>query len=470
MKSARSAVAVIRHSETTRRSSLRNAASARSWSGHAASGLPPRRRARRDLAGTFGQDLVRERRRGQAAGVLPEAADAQRVAAEDRVRRIGLRLRLERRQHHIGIGRDIAFAAPASAERVEAEREIECQVAAGREARARRADDAAALAAGEGAGGRDDVRRVEPCAGGNDLRRERRDRPAQALEPSGMPGDEGPIVQALLEDHPDEAGENGGVFARHRLQMDMRALRRLGAAGIDDDQLHALAHGILQPPARVVVRSAVRLRDDRVRADDHPGVGGRETLRARDPVAMQGGGGVRGGLVDGGRREDHRRSERTEPGGRHDGAGGMGDDAGADIGGDRARAVALHDGLNAGGDFVHHGRRGDRPQTAALAAGEAAEQSLGVVVLLRQRAALRAGIALVEPGPGVALDLDRATVLDRHEDRAEGKTIPADAWNLHRHIGARLGRHGRPPGREGRPEGGRVSAPRKRTRSRTRMS
>src|SRR5665647_999931 len=94
----------------------------------------------------------------------------------------------------------------------------------------------------------------------------------ELVEALGAGGDELLVGQALFEDHVHEAVDDGHVGTRQQLQMDVGAARHVDAPRVDDDELGALAQGLLD------VQRADGVRLARVRADDEDGVGLFEVL------------------------------------------------------------------------------------------------------------------------------------------------------------------------------------------------
>ena len=88
--------------------------------------------------------------------------------------------------------------------------------------------------------------------------------------------------------------------------MDGGAGRGLGAARIDDDQLHAAFDGRPEIPGRILTGDSDRFGDQRIRPDQHPAVGLMEVDVAAQPVTVGGQRNLLAGLVDGVGREEHR--------------------------------------------------------------------------------------------------------------------------------------------------------------------
>ena len=175
-----------------------------------------------------------------------------------------------------------------------------------REARAGPAHGAAAPRAREGAR----RQRRDPAPG---RRRAARPRPGvngrtasrSASTPCAFSARNAASSRALVEDHVQHPREQRGVLARARLQVHVRAPRRLAAARIDHDEAKPARHRLRQAAAGVLARNSGALRDQRILPDDQPGVGRREILCARVPAAVQRGGDLLARLVDGVRREEH---------------------------------------------------------------------------------------------------------------------------------------------------------------------
>src|SRR5262249_56366330 len=81
-----------------------------------------------------------------------------------------------------------------------------------------------------------------------------RDRRAQRVHSLQVCRDELAIVQLLLEDHPDHAGEERGILAPADLEMQGGAARQLGPPRVDRDDLHPAAARVAQVLEGVGVR------------------------------------------------------------------------------------------------------------------------------------------------------------------------------------------------------------------------
>ena len=88
-------------------------------------------------------------------------------------------------------------------------------------------------------------------------RRERRNRLSKRVDVVRIAVAEFTILPACLEDDVEQAGEDRAVFARERLQMDVRVQRCFGAARIDHDELHASSARRLQSFAWIAGVEAV---------------------------------------------------------------------------------------------------------------------------------------------------------------------------------------------------------------------
>lgn len=84
-------------------------------------------------------------------------------------------------------------------------------------------------------------REVRPL--GHVCRSEARDSAGQVVEAGHVLVDERRIVPSVGDDDVDDSRQDRHVFAGARLQMDGGAGRGLGAARVDDDQLHAAFGG-----------------------------------------------------------------------------------------------------------------------------------------------------------------------------------------------------------------------------------
>ena len=326
---------------------------------------------------------------------------------------------------------------PAPADRVDGVDQVLGHVRVGGEVGARAGGDGAALAAGE------DARRPLHVRGGHAravlhvVEGEGLDGLAQFLQPLHVGGDEVAIDEALAEDDAEDAREQRGVLARLHLQEHVRLIRGLGAARVDDDELHPALLRLVEALRGVVLGDAAPHGDGRVRPDQHPHVRVVEHLRARAPVAVVGARDRLGGLVDGAAGVGHVRADARHERARELAGGGEGEAVGAAEGGDGAGAVLGDDRLQPVRHLLDRLLVGDvavRPVGAALLR---VEEAVGVVVLLRELAALDAGEPLVHRVLRIAAHLDRAPVLDVDLDAAEGVAEAAEGLlGLDGHGGA----------------------------------
>ena len=126
-------------------------------------------------------------------------------------------------------------------------------------------------------GGADDARRLQEVveryvgAPRGVLRRERLDRPAETLDAVDVLAHERLVDETVAQQDVQDAGDQRGVLVRAGLQVDVRETGRLGAAGVDDDELHPALHRAVQLPRRILADEL--LRDDGVGADEEPDVG-----------------------------------------------------------------------------------------------------------------------------------------------------------------------------------------------------
>ena len=225
-------------------------------------------RVARDVA--IAGQLMRER--AHVAGALNVVLAAQRVHADAGTADIAGRHREVGDRDHGGR----ALAVFGDAEAV-----IDRAIAAGRE-QPRGGAQLLRIDAGHDRGG---FRAV--------LRQGDEGRPILELAPVAALAHEGFVDQAFGDDDMGQRGEHGDVGAGHQRQMvqrlDVRRLHHFGAAGIDHDQLGALAQPLLH------ARGEHRMRSRRIGADDHHDVGmldrveilraGRGAERRRQAVA-----------------------------------------------------------------------------------------------------------------------------------------------------------------------------------------
>ena len=248
---------------------------------------------------------------------------------------------------------------------------------------------------------------------------ERLDGLAQLLQTLHVGGDEVAVDEALGEDDAEDAGEQGGVLARLHLQEDVGLLRGLGAARVDDDELHAALLRLVEALGGVVLGDAAPHGDGGVGADEHPDVGVVEHLGAGAPVAVVGAGDGLGGLVDGAAGVGHVRADAGHEGPGELAGGWEGEAVGATEGGDGAGAVLGDDGLELVRDLVDGLLVGDVVVGPVGGALLGVEEAVRVVVLLGELASLDAAEPLVHRVLRVAAHLDGAAILDVDLDPAK---------------------------------------------------
>jgi hypothetical protein len=256
--------------------------------------------------------------------------------------------------------------------------------------------------------------------------REGRDGVAQRIEPGDVIGGERLVVKLLGQDDVDHRREDRRVLARHGLDMHAGPLRGLGAARIDDDQLHAPLQRLDQPAAGILRGHGDADRDQRIAADDQPGVGVVEAVRPRFPCARQRIGDILAWLVDRHRREDHRRADRRRPGHRdrrHQRITGI---VGAEIHGDAARAMLGDDRVDPRGHLVDRPFGGNAVMGSVRVPAHRMEQAVRMMELFRQRLAARAAEAVEGRALPIAGRLHHPSVLDRDGDRTADIAEAAD--------------------------------------------
>ena len=91
--------------------------------------------------------------------------------------------------------------------------------------------------------------------------RKRPNRLAQIIHPvrADMSGAEIFILQALIEDDPDDRRDDRGVIARVGLQEDIRIARRFVIARIDDDQLQSTRFCLFEQARWIDIDNPARL-------------------------------------------------------------------------------------------------------------------------------------------------------------------------------------------------------------------
>jgi hypothetical protein len=140
------------------------------------------------------------------------------------------------------------------------------------------AREGVAAAGGERAGGSEQVVHVEGRPPGDLGRVERADGPTEGLEARRVVGEEHPILEALVEDHPQHGSEDGDVVTRARPEVDVGPLRDVAHSRVDDDQPHAARLRLGEPLPRVPVREA-HVGHEGVDADEQ------DDLRVAEPLA-----------------------------------------------------------------------------------------------------------------------------------------------------------------------------------------
>ena len=189
-------------------------------------------------------------------------------------------------------------------------------------------------------------------AGGDILRCEAFHGAAQAFESRRLRRDEGAVVPTLADDDVRDAGKNRWVLTGLALQMHNRLARAFGEARVDHDELHSTRERFVQSFARVVLGNAAPFGDHRIGADQHPGIGFREGLRACVPASVKCEGHGLARLVDGAGGEGHGRSQRLHEGARHGAPGGIRKRIGTGIKRDGTRPVLIQNGLQSRGNLV----------------------------------------------------------------------------------------------------------------------
>ncbi len=249
----------------------------------------------------------------------------------------------------------------------------------------------------EHARGGQDVVGVELGALGDEVEGEPRHRSIEFGHLVDPPLAELVVLQPLVEHDLDHAGEQRRVLARADLEMDVGEARQLGAARVDDDQLHALGLAAAHHRERIGALEAADRRigrDHRVVADRHVDVGVGERVVARLPAAeaqhcqalgrlIDGDGGVEGDgvetLMEGpGSGDGHRVLVAT----------------GAGVGRDGARAVGVDDPSELGCDLVECVGAVRLFERAVGATAQRPADPLRVGHLIGDLATLDAGVAL----------------------------------------------------------------------------
>ena len=130
----------------------------------------------------------------------------------------------------------------------------------------------------------------------------------QRFEARDVLGQELGVVELLLDDHPDEAGEDRSVLPGSALEVVVGALGEFGLAGVDDDQRGAALFEVLDEGARVPVAALVA--HHRVVTDDQRHVGIVDPEARGHPGTVEAFGEYLARLVHRVRRENHRGAER----------------------------------------------------------------------------------------------------------------------------------------------------------------
>jgi hypothetical protein len=242
------------------------------------------------------------------------------------------------------------------------------------------------------------------------------------------------------------------IGARRGGDVEVGVVGRLGAPGIDDDQLRTARPQVAEVPEGIGHHQPVPVGDHGVDPDGEQQIRRRQVrgelqLHAGDELGHE----ELARAVDAQRAVHRRRAERPEEALGEGVAGRVERAAGAGVAGDRGRAVLGHDGRQAGGDVVERFVPRRRRQLA-VDAGQRDVEAARVVVELGPGAPFVARVALRPRIIGIARDAhhllaveldDRAAAdgadaagrprLPDHQrslpgDRSSGTTSPASAY------------------------------------------
>ena len=318
--------------------------------------VPADAHQRLDLPLARSEHLVREDVDRHLDAEPPEAAEARpRPPPPQIARRLHLGAPRAWRFQDAGVADGIARAVEATAETVQHDDQVLGHVRARghvdpgaghrRAARARREEPRGGHHVGRGdARPRFDVpRRVVG------------DRGAESVHAVHVRGDEGAVVEPLVEDHTHHAREQGRILARAHLEVQVGRARELRPAWVDHDDLHAAATSVAQVLEGVRVGGPALAREGghaRVVADEEHDVGVVETLHAGVPPAVPCPGRLLRRLVDRVRREVPLGADRLCPS-DDERLGRAEEPMRARVDGDRVRAVAGDERREPLGDLVH---------------------------------------------------------------------------------------------------------------------
>jgi len=233
----------------------------------------------------------------------------------------------------------------------------------------------------------------------------------QRLESFDVAFEELSVVEAFFDDDMGEAGQDRGILTRLALQVDMSFLGTFGLSGVDHNQLHAAAQGVVQPFGGIVLRDTTPFRNHRIGADQHPGIRIGERLRPGAPATVERDGHGLAGLVDAARGKLHRRADGLHERARNGGTRRIRERVGRCVKGHRTRAVLGNQVRQPGGDIVERGTRSHSFVSAGnLALGP--KNPFRIVMLLRKLPAFDAGIPEVHRIFLVSDDFNGLAILD----------------------------------------------------------
>ena len=255
----------------------------------------------------------------------------------------------------------------------------------------------AARPGGEQSGGGHDVVGVELAPLGHHVEREVLDRRREFVELAHPPLAEFVVLESLFEDDPDHPGEQCRVLAGADLQVDVGERRQLGAARVDDDQLHALGLAATHDHERVgALQAADRTvrRHHRVVADRHVDVGVGEVVVARLPTPESERGQPLRRLIDGDRGVERHRVEALMEGARRRHRDRVLVAAGAGVRRHGSGAVGVDDPPEFVGDLVERLSAGHLLERAVGAAPQRGSETVRIGHLVRELTALDARVSL----------------------------------------------------------------------------